>query len=60
MLSTTMHQCASRWNISILAERSSPIRFKRLSPYVYSHSIVIDEKKIYRITYGLELIETIV
>ena len=43
--STVGVRCASRWDLSILVERSSPMRFKRLSPLVYDHSIMIDEKK---------------
>ena len=51
---------ASRWDLSILIERSSPMRFERLSLRVYDHSSVIDEKNFYRIPYGLELIESII
>ena len=36
--------CALRWDLSTLIERSSPMRFERLSPRVYGHSNVIDGK----------------
>ena len=37
--------CASRWDLSILIEKSSPMRFERLSLKICGHSSVIDEKK---------------
>ena len=36
--------CVSKWDLSILAEGSSPIEFKKLSPWVYDHNSVIDGK----------------
>ena len=43
--STVEVGCASRQDLSILIERSSPMRFERLSPRIYDHSSVIDEKE---------------
>ena len=36
---------ASRKDLSTLIERSSPMRFERLSPRIYGHDSVIDGKK---------------
>ena len=37
--------CASRQDLSTLIERSSSMRFERLSSRIYGHSSVIDRKK---------------
>ena len=44
--STVRVEYASRWNLSILIERSSPMRFEKLSLRICGYSRVIDEKKI--------------
>ena len=36
---------ASRWDLSTLVEKSSSMRFERLSPRIYGHSSVINEKE---------------
>ena len=35
----------SRWDLSTLIERSSPMRFDKLSSKIYGHSSVIDGKE---------------
>ena len=45
--STIGVECASRWNLSTLIERSSLMDFERLSLRVYGHNSVIDEKFFY-------------
>ena len=37
--------CTSRWDLSILIEKSSPMRFEKLSPQVYDYGSVIMKKK---------------
>ena len=37
--------CASRCDLSTLVERSSLMKFEKLSPKIYGHSIVIDGKE---------------
>ena len=39
---------ASRWDLSILIEKSSSMRFERLSLRVYGYSNVIDGKSFHR------------
>ena len=43
--STVGEGCASRQDLSTLIERSSPMRFEKLSSRIYSHSSVIDGKE---------------
>ena len=35
----------SRWDLSILVEKNSPMRFEKLSSRIYGHSSVIDGKE---------------
>ena len=37
--------CASRWDLSILVEKSSPIKFEKLSSRINGHSSMIDRKE---------------
>ena len=43
--STVGVEYASRWDLSTLIERSSPMGFERLSPKICDHSSVIDRKE---------------
>ena len=38
----------SRWDLSTLIEKSSPMKFERLNLRVCGHSSVIDEKNFYK------------
>ena len=58
--STIGVEYVSRWDLSILIERSSPIRFEKLNPRICSHSNVIDKIFFIKIITGLELIESII
>ena len=37
--------CTSRWDLSTLIEKSSPMRFERLNPRIYGHSSTNNEKE---------------
>ena len=38
-------ECASRWDLSTLIERSSPMRFERLGLKICGHNSIIDGKE---------------
>ena len=40
--------CVSRWDLSILVEKSSPMRFERLSLRICGHISVIDKESFHK------------